>query len=128
MTTHTGSCLCGAVGFEIAGPLPTPNACHCSQCRKQSGHFWASTDVPRAAVTIRGEDGLTWYRSSDKARRGFCSTCGAFLFWEPTDSDAIAVAMGALDQPTDSKLGEHIHVADKGDYYELVDGLPQKPH
>jgi hypothetical protein len=45
---HTGSCLCGAVRFEVASALSPPNACHCTICRKQSGHFFASTVVPRA--------------------------------------------------------------------------------
>ena len=72
----TGSCLCGAIRFEVAGELAPPDACHCSLCRRQSGHYWASTDVPRAALTVRGEDKLSWYRSSDKVRRGFCPVCG----------------------------------------------------
>ena len=122
---HRGSCLCGAVSFEVAGELHPPDACHCSQCRKQSGHFWASTDVPRAALTLHGAEHLTWFASSEKVRRGFCSTCGAALFWDPIKADRIAIAMGAFDQPTGTKLRMHIFVADKGDYYDIADGLPQ---
>ncbi|KYF72001.1 GFA family protein [Sorangium cellulosum] len=128
---HKGSCLCGAVSFEVAGALPPPDACHCSQCRKHSGHFFASTDVPRAALTVRGADKLTWFRSSEKARRGFCAACGSSLFWDPIDQskhDWIGVAMGAFDTPTDTRLRIHIHVADKGDYYDIADGLPQNQH
>jgi hypothetical protein len=125
---HTGSCLCGAVRFEVTGPLHPPDACHCSQCRKHSGHFWASTDVPRAALTLHGADRLTWFRSSEKVRRGFCSTCGSSLFWDPLHKDTLSIAMGAFDSPTHTRLAMHIHVADKGDYYELGDGLPQNPH
>jgi hypothetical protein len=125
---HKGSCLCGAIRFEVSGPLHPPDACHCSQCRKQSGHFWASTDVPRAALTLHGADTLTWFRSSEKVRRGFCSTCGSSLFWDPIHKDTLSIAMGAFDSPTHTRLAMHIHVADKGDYYELWDGLPQNPH
>ncbi len=120
-----GSCLCGAVRFRVDGPLPAPNACHCSQCRKQSGHYWASTDVRADDVAIDGQDRITWFVSSDKARRGFCETCGSFLFWQATGSDELAISMGAFDQPTGADLKEHIFVADKGDYYEIADGLPQ---
>ncbi|MDC0722770.1 GFA family protein [Nannocystis bainbridge] len=123
-----GSCLCGAVTFEVTGPLPPPNACHCSQCRKQSGHYWASTDVARAALTIAGDDRLTWFHASAKVRRGFCSTCGSWLFWDPIGKGTIAVAMGAFDAPTHVRLAMHIHVADKGDYYDIADDLPQHPH
>lgn len=122
---HTGSCLCGAVTFEVAGELPPPDACHCTQCRKHSGHYFASTDVARAAVTIRGEDRVTWFRSSEKVRRGFCATCGSSLFWDPIGRDILAVAMGAFDAPTGTRLKIHVHVADKGDYYDIADGLPQ---
>ncbi len=33
--------------------------------------------------------------------------------------------MGAFDGPTHTKLEKHIFVADKGDYYDIADGLPQ---
>jgi hypothetical protein len=121
-----GSCLCGAVRIAVEGELPPPDACHCSQCRKQSGHFWASTDVERERVTIEGAEAVRWYRSSEKVRRGFCATCGSFLFWEPIGRAKIAIGMGAFDNPTGTRLGHHIFVADKGDYYEVGDGLPQK--
>ena len=125
---HKGSCLCGAVSFEVAAPLHPPDACHCSQCRKQSGHYWASTDVARGDLTIHGAEKLTWFRSSEKVRRGFCSTCGSVLFWDPVRKDLVGVAMGAFDQPTDTQLGIHIFVAEKGDYYDIADGLPQNPY
>lgn len=120
-----GSCLCGAVRFNVTGPLPVPDACHCSQCRKQSGHFFASTDVARSALTLEGEDSLRWYQSSEKVRRGFCGTCGSSLFWDPIFRDWIGVAMGAFDGPTETRLGRHIFVSQKGDYYEITDDLPQ---
>ena len=122
---HKGSCLCGAVRFEVAVPLPPPDACHCTICRKQSGHYFASTDVPRSAVTIEGGEKVSWYQSSEKVRRGFCSTCGSPLFFDPIYRDWIGIAMGAFDKPTDTKLHIHIFVADKGDYYDIADGLPQ---
>ncbi len=126
--SHKGSCICGAVSFAVTGTLSAPDACHCSDCRKLSGHFFASTDVPRSALTIHGAENLTWFRTSEKVRRGFCSTCGSSLFWDPMENDWTAVAMGAFDSPTGTTLGMHIHVADKGDYYGIEDGLPQNEH
>ena len=122
---HKGSCLCGAVTFDVAGPLPPPDACHCSQCRKHSGHYFVSTDVPRATLTIHGTSDLTWFHSSERVRRGFCATCGSSLFWDPVELDWIGVAMGAFEPPTDTKLAIHVYVAEKGDYYDIADGLPQ---
>lgn len=123
---HHGACLCGQVRFRVDGELHPPDACHCSQCRRQSGHYWASTDIARAALTVTGEEHLTWFQSSEKVRRGFCSRCGSFLFWDPLGRDRIAVAMGAFDAPTGTKLAKHIFVANQGDYYAIADGLPQE--
>ena len=125
-TAHTASCLCGDVAFTVAGPLAPPSACHCGQCRRQSGHVWASTHVPRASLTFTADTGLRWYTSSDFARRGFCGTCGSVLFWQHMDEDDISISMGAFDPPTGVRLARHIFVADKGDYYDIVDGLPQR--
>lgn len=122
---HRGSCLCGAVRFEVKGDLKPPSACHCTQCRKWTGHHEAGTDVPRDQITLHGEDNVTWYQSSEKARRGFCRTCGSSLFWDPINRDWMGISMGAFDTPTETQLALHIYVKEKGDYYEIRDGLPQ---
>ena len=123
---HSGSCLCGAVKFSVDGELQEPDACHCTQCRKQSGHYWVSTNVKREAFTLDGADKLTWYQSSDKVRRGFCSVCGSFLFWDPIKHPVIAIGMGAFEKPTGTQIEKHIFVSYKGDYYDITDGLPQE--
>ena len=121
-----GSCVCGAIKLQVRGELPPPDACHCRQCRKHSGHFFVSTDVPKKLVTILGEENLSWYQSPIKSvRRGFCSACGSSLLWDPTERDWIGVAMGAFDEPTDTHIAIHVFVEEKGDYYELDDGIPQ---
>ena len=58
------------------------------------GHVWASTDVPKSAVTIHGEHRITGFQSPEKVRRGFCATCGSALFRDPPHRDRIAVADG----------------------------------
>ena len=122
---HTGSCLCGAVAFSINMPLKGVTYCHCSQCRKQSGIFYASTNVPLSGFTLTRHDGLAWYAASDIARRGFCKDCGSFLFWQANGSDRIAVSAGALDMPTGLEAERHIFVDDKADFYDIADDLPQ---
>ena len=122
---HSGSCLCGAVQFSVAGDLPEASACHCTMCRTHTGHYEAGVDVPRSSLTVTGDDKITWFKSSDKVRRGFCAVCGSSLFFDPVHLDWIGIMMGAFDGPTGTKLALHIFVADKGDYYEIADGLPQ---
>lgn len=120
-----GSCLCGAVQFELLGDLRPSVACHCTQCRKTSGHYWSATQVADENLRITRDEGLAWYRSSDTARRGFCARCGSSLFWQLDGEGATSVGTGTLDGPTGIRQDRHIFVADKGDYYDIADGLPQ---
>ena len=124
---HTGHCLCGSVRFRTKGPLREVIACHCSQCRRQTGHYYAATNVPDDNLEIEGGENLTWYRASDTAGRGFCRTCGSALFWKGDRSDYTSIMAGAFDQPTGLKIGFHIFCADKGDYYEIEDDARQFP-
>lgn len=120
---HYGGCLCGAVRYSVEGPLRPVVACHCTQCRRSSGHHVAATAAPRDAVRIEGA--VSWYASSAFARRGFCGTCGSNLFWEAEGRDTLSILAGTLDGETGLALERHIFVADKGDYYDIADGLPQ---
>lgn len=122
---HTGSCLCGKVRFAASGPLRGVIYCHCSQCRKQTGHYYAATNVADADLSIEGAENITWYSASAFARRGFCATCGSALFWKYNGAGDTSVMAGAFDQPSGLKGDVHIFVRDKGDYYAIDDGLPQ---
>lgn len=124
---HTGSCLCGGVRFTIRAALRDAIACHCTQCRKTSGHHAAMTSAPVAAVAFIQSASLTWYKSSDTAERGFCRICGSNLFWKLFADEHMSICAGSLDLPTGLAISEHIFVDDKADYYTLTDGLPQKP-
>ena len=119
-----GRCMCGAVTFELASTPKGVSVCHCGQCRRQSGHLWASAFLPREDIRVKGE--VRWHRSSESAERGFCPRCGSFLFWRADGEGTQSVAMGALEEPTGLSLEKHIFTADKGDYYDLPDdGLPR---
>ncbi len=113
-----GSCNCGAVSFTVE-PENRATACHCQQCRKQSGHFWASGQAPVSAFEIEGY--VRWYAASDTAQRGFCKTCGCFLFWKHNDEDKMSFSLGVIDGPTGLSLQRNIFTAFKGDYYALND-------
>ncbi len=120
-----GSCLCGAVRYEVRGPLRPVIYCHCQQCRKSTGHYMAATAAAREDLVLTEDRGLKWYRSSDVARRGFCGTCGSTLFWEADNRGHIAIAAGTLDGATGIKGEAHIYCDFAGDYYNPAkDGLP----
>jgi len=122
---RTGHCNCGAVSFRTRGELREVVACHCSQCRRQSGLYFAATNVPDENIEIEGRENITWYQASAVAKRGFCKTCGSALFWKHQSDPFISVLAGAFDEPSGLKITKHIFCADKGDFYEIADGLPQ---
>ena len=124
-TRATGSCLCGAISLEIRGALREVVVCHCGQCRRQHGAPPSYTSAEWSDVTVRGDKHLKWYKSSARARRGFCRVCGSSLFWEPIGEGRVSIAAGCLDKPTGLRTVRHVFVADKGDFYDITDGLEQ---
>ncbi|WP_309086608.1 GFA family protein [Chelativorans sp.] len=120
-----GRCLCGAVRFRTTGKLRGILYCHCSQCRRQTGHYYAATEIDDQRIEIEDAGTLTWYAASDMAKRGFCRVCGSALFWKQNGAKEISIMAGSFDLPTGLTEEAHIFVADKGDYYEIDDGLPQ---
>jgi hypothetical protein len=125
----TGRCLCGAVRYEIRGPLRDVLVCHCSECRRWSGHFFAATSAQKSDLVLVESDALRWIESPESesdARRGFCSACGSSLFWDAPARDTISIAVGSLDEPTGLRTIGHVYVSQVGDYYGLPeDGLPR---
>jgi hypothetical protein len=122
---HTGGCLCGAVRYSVAGPLRPVVLCHCTQCRRSTGHFMAATAARHRDFRLLAAGTLRWYESSAEARRGFCGRCGSSLFWQGTGRDYISITAGTLDGASGLASAAHIFVADKGDYYAIEDALPQ---
>ena len=115
-----GSCLCGSITYEVRGKLRSVCACHCTQCRKTSGHYVAATKCRSKDLNVVGAT-ITWYRSSDTAERGFCSTCGSNLFWREFGATFTSIFAGSIDGPTGLNMGRQIHTDTKGDYYDLPD-------
>ena len=121
----TGGCLCGAVRYQVRGPLRGVVYCHCEQCQRTSGHFVAATAALTRYLEITEERGLRWYRSSDVAQRGFCQLCGSSLFYAPDKGDRVSIQAGSMDVPVVMSAIAHIFVAEAKDYYEITDDLPK---
>jgi hypothetical protein len=124
---YSGGCLCGAVRYEVHGPLRDVVNCHCSQCRRTTGHFLAATATLLANLKLREERGLRWYDASPDARRGFCNQCGSTLFWRAHARDYVSIAAGTLDDASGLKTVMNIFTVDKGAYYDIPPGSPQIP-
>ena len=125
---HTGRCLCGAVAYEVRGPLRDVLICHCQECRRWHGHFSASSAAAKEDLVLLERRGLRWVaspRSEAGARRGFCAECGSSLFWDAPGRATISIAAGTLDAATGLRVVSHWYVSQAGDYYDVPDdGLP----
>lgn len=124
----TGRCLCGAVRYEVSGPLRDVSICHCVECRRWGGYLGAFSAASRSDVAVSG-DALSWVASpeSDRhAQRGFCRACGSSLFWQPAESEYLHIAVGTLDQPTGLRVAGHWYAHQADDWDELPDdGRPR---
>ena len=127
---QAGSCLCGAVKYEIAGELAPIQLCHCSMCRRASGTAFASNMPVRAADfrIVSGEASLKSYESRPGKERLFCAACGSPIISRSAgDPGMVRVRAGTLDEPVDARLAFHFHVASKASWLPITDDLPQHP-
>ena len=126
---HRGSCLCGAVRYQIDTPIESATHCHCSQCRKGHGAAFGSyCTVPWSSFHwIAGEDSVARYQSSPGVTRSFCRHCGTTLQWY-SDQQTVGITLGTLDTPLGLVPQKHIYSESKADWYAIADGLPQERH
>jgi len=125
----TGSCLCGAVKYEVRGRLRDVLFCHCYNCRRTHGHVSAYASSRRGDLAITEDRGLKWYHTdkdvTPNVQRGFCQECGASVFWDPRGQDNIYISAGTLDAPTGVKGAGRIWLSEACDYYKIDDELPR---
>ena len=121
----SGGCLCGGVRYEVRGTLRPVIMCHCTQCRRMTGHIMAATAARLVDFRLIAEGPLCWYQSSPQAQRGFCARCGSTLFWKGAGRAYVSIAAGTLDDSRDLSVAGHIFVNDKAAYYDIDDAAPQ---
>lgn len=117
--TLSATCHCGKVHITLPAASVGVLACHCNDCQKMHGNFNAFLAVPRDALTVRGEDALVWYQSSDASRRAFCGTCGARVVKEITAAGRWLVSAGLIDGPTGKRILKNLWDQSKPDWYDL---------
>ena len=118
-------CLCGGIKIKVTVKLRHVINCHCSQCMKSHGNYAAYTACPEDNITFINKRTLKWYKSSNIAKRGFCSKCGASMFYKLTKSRNISIAAGMFSNPTKLKTYSNIFTKGKLDFYKLDLRLPK---
>lgn len=126
LTRRFGRCECGTVRYETTGPLRDVFNCHCSRCRRFTGHHMAATAVAADQLRLLASKTLTWYEPVEGVHYGFCNRCGSSLFWK-TDatSSTVSITAGTLDQPTGLHTTAAWWVSEAGDYHERQPGLTE---
>ena len=119
---ETGICLCGRLNFTAPSPLRPVINCNCIQFHMPSGHFMAATSAAWNNGEIKGE--AAWHCSSAQAWHGFYGVCGRQLFWDGSGKNIVICAV-SLNGELGTALAGHTFCADKGEYYQINDGLPQ---
>lgn len=119
-----GKCLCGSVQFSVEA-VHEIDVCHCTMCRKWNGGPFVGADI-RGSVTFQADNTLTWYASSEWAKRGFCNKCGASLFYKLNEQDDFwSISAGLFDLPKGLSIGKEIFVDEKPDYYNFSGDQPR---
>jgi hypothetical protein len=122
---NQGSCLCGAVRFEMTGPYKWFTHCHCSMCRKHHGTLYdTSIGIEHANFKwLQGEADIVHYRSTPAFERPFCKHCGSAV--PDTSGEAVVVPAGTVDGELNMQPSAHIFVASKSPMAEITDQLKQ---
>ncbi|MCY0964602.1 GFA family protein [Parathalassolituus penaei] len=123
-----GSCLCGAVQYELDGELGPMVMCHCQRCRKANGAAYA-VNAPINSAEFRwvsGETALAEFESSPGVLRVFCQRCASPLISRRVSQpELFRLRLGTLDTPIDARPTAHIFVGSKAEWDEIHDDLPQ---
>ncbi len=130
-TTLKGSCLCGAVKYEVTGEATRFYHCHCSRCRKATGTGHASNMFlqPGELKWLQGEDQVRSFKLPDAKRftNTFCATCGGRLPRQAPGSDVVLIPAGSLDGEPPIKPQARIYTAWGARWSCSGDSLPAYP-
>ena len=121
----SASCLCKGISLTIRGKFRPVINCHCNQCTKTHGNYAAYTSVLEENIVFKSKKNLKWFKSSSKAKRGFCNKCGASIFFKRLGSRSVSISAGLFKNPTKLKTISHIYIHNKRDYYKISDKLPK---
>lgn len=124
----TGGCLCGAVRYRITAAPVEAQYCHCRMCQRAHGApviAWLTVPLDGFAVT---KGNPVAYRSSAKAFRHFCGSCGTPLTWREADNPRLVdVSIGSLDNPEANAPTMHVWTDSRIAWFESADHLPRYP-
>ena len=124
--TLSGTCLCGAVRYEVEDQFRYSLNCHCSNCRRATGAAFkpfAGIECGRFKI-VGGADLLLIY-GDDSAHDAHCGKCGSLLYSLVREARFVHVTLGTLVDSPSIRPTAHIFVGSKAPWYTIMDDLPQ---
>jgi quinol monooxygenase YgiN len=122
-----GACHCGKVRVHMPAASAGVIACHCADCQKLHGNFFALLAAERSAVRWEGEAHIHWYRSSEANERGFCRECGSRLAKRPLEGNRIMVSAGLFDRTLPRRVMKNLWLEQKPAWYDAPRVGPLTP-
>ncbi len=127
---HQGSCLCGAVKYNVKGPFIRFFFCHCSRCRRSTGTAHAANIFTRAGNVsfISGEEKIKRFDLPEAAQfsRAFCTECGSPVPYVSRDGKVNVVPAGSLTTFDERKVDANVHWDSRAVWYEGGLAAPRK--
>jgi hypothetical protein len=114
----TGACHCGRVRVTMPADSAGVVACHCADCQKLHGNFFALLVADRDAVRWEGDEHVRWYASSEANERAFCDHCGSRLAKRPVAGAKIMVSAGLFDRTLPRRIVRNLWLEEKPDWYD----------
>jgi hypothetical protein len=127
---HSGSCLCGAIRYEVEGDFEQFYLCHCVHCRKDSGSAHGANLFSASATLkwVAGESEVRVFNlPGTRHRHAFCSTCGSALPDAPMHGALLKVPAGSLDTEIRIRPDAHIFCSSRARWDENLEQIPQMP-
>lgn len=121
-----GSCLCGAVHYEVADQFRYALNCHCSQCRRATGGAFkpfGGIEISKFKVIAGAGQMVRYGDGIDHDLH--CGKCGSLLYSVVREAAYVHVTYGTLIDAPSLAPTEHIFVGSKAPWYEINDDLPQ---
>ncbi len=125
---YSGSCLCGAVQFEIKGQISHIVHCHCSQCRKAQGSSFATNGIVNSSDfnILSGKEKLTAYESTPGQIKYFCKVCGSpIISKKAAEPDQVRIRLGTVISDIKERPVAHIFTTSKANWEEITGDIPQ---
>jgi hypothetical protein len=125
---YTGSCLCGAVRYELTAELGAIEVCYCQMCRKASGGPLATNaPIAREAVHLSaGRELLAEYESSPGEKRVFCGRCGSPIYSQRVAKPGVVrIRVGTINEPLNVRPAASYYIGSKCNWWEIHDALPR---